>query len=166
MKSPKSISILLFVLVISTFAKQAEALQIRQVSGHRAEESFELTESSGPWLIMCASFVGEEAEIQALTLARELRTSLRGNAGLDAFIYRHRFDFSDSLEGIGYDTTEGTRLADGSVIAKRKQMTANNAAALLAVICFRLAITLPSAKRVPSVVSYPIPSSESEKSKR
>ena len=76
---------------------------------------------------MCASFVGEEAEIQALTLARELRTSLRGNAGLDAFIYRHRFDFSDSLEGIGYDTTEGTRLADGSVIAKRKQMTANNA---------------------------------------
>ena len=127
MKSPKSIFILLFVLVISTFAKQAEALQIRQVSAHRAEKSFELTESSGPWLIMCASFVGEEAEIQALTLARELRTSLRGNAGLDAFIYRHRFDFSDSLEGIGYDTTEGTRLADGSVIAKRKQMTANNA---------------------------------------
>ena len=127
MKSPRSIFLLILVLFVSTLASQAEALQLRQNVRQRGEQPFELTESSGPWLIMCASFVGEEAEIQALALAKELRASLRGNAGLDAYIYRHRFDFSESVQGLGFDESEGTRLSDGRVIAKQKQMIANNA---------------------------------------
>ena len=124
MKFPKSLYLLVFVLLVSSWSSPAEALQR---GGQRQEKPFELTESSGPWLIMCASFVGEEAEFQALALARELRTALGGRAGLDAFIYRRSFDFSDSIQGLGYDDTEGTRLPDGRMVAKRKKMRTNNA---------------------------------------
>ena len=68
MKFLRSLYLLVFVLLIASWNSSAEALQR---GGQRQEKPFELTESSGPWLIMCASFVGEEAEFQALALARE-----------------------------------------------------------------------------------------------
>lgn len=80
----------------------------------------ELTDRCGPWLVMCASFVGEDAEIQAMELVRELRNQHR----LRAYIYRHHFDFSGNFEGVGYDPNEGQRLSNGNLAAKPPKMRA------------------------------------------
>ena len=65
-------------------------------------ESLELTESAGPWLIMCASFVGEEGAQKAKMLAHELRQHK-----LKTYIYRHSFDFSQPVQGLGWDDKPG-----------------------------------------------------------
>ncbi|MCH2178137.1 MAG: hypothetical protein MK106_04965 [Mariniblastus sp.] len=56
-----------------------------------------LAQTDGPWLIMCASFVGEQGEKQARLLAAELRQQK-----MKAYIYRHTFDFSEPVQGIGW----------------------------------------------------------------
>ena len=122
MKPERLIACALF-LFTWPLTSQVDAQNFRQVD---AQESFVLTESSGPWLIMCASFVGEEAELQATQLAQELRETFRRDPEVDAFIYRQSFDFSDSIEGLGYDESEGTRVGEVTV-AKPKRMKANNA---------------------------------------
>src|SRR5688500_18703724 len=53
------------------------------------EKDYELTESYGPWMIMCTSFTGGlNAEEQAHDLVLELREKYH----LPAFIYRKHFD--------------------------------------------------------------------------
>ena len=59
--------------------------------------SRELTVKNGPWLIMCASFSGETAEHSALALVNELRRHR-----LSAYLYRHKFDYSGSMVGLGW----------------------------------------------------------------
>ncbi|MCA9148795.1 MAG: hypothetical protein KDA92_05830 [Planctomycetales bacterium] len=61
--------------------------------------SFELTEKSGPWLIYTASFAGEGAELEAHALATELRDRYH----LSAYVHSHEFDFTDEVEGIGFN---------------------------------------------------------------
>ena len=56
---------------------------------------------TGPWLIMCASFVGEEGMAQAKRLASELR-----DKNLNAKIFSHRFDFGENIEGKGWEVYE------------------------------------------------------------
>ncbi|MEX2025924.1 MAG: hypothetical protein WEH44_01465 [Pirellulaceae bacterium] len=53
-------------------------------------ESYELTESNGPWMIMCASFAGPNAERQAHELVLELRARHK----LEAYVFKHHFDFT------------------------------------------------------------------------
>ena len=60
-------------------------------------KSYELTESCGPWMIMCTSFAGPTAEQQAHDLAIELRQTLK----LEAYTFRQTFDFTDPQEGKG-----------------------------------------------------------------
>ena len=93
--------------------KNRQAREQQQIS----ELPVELEQTTGPWLIMCASFVGEDAEVESMQLLRELR----GN-GLKAYIYRHSFDYSQTVAGIGFDSKEGTQLGNGQTIAKPKQM--------------------------------------------
>jgi hypothetical protein len=66
--------------------------------------NLELTQRSGPWLIMCTSFVGEEGLEQARRLARELREEHK----LKAYIYRHEFDFTKEVadKGVGWEVVE------------------------------------------------------------
>ena len=54
-------------------------------------KSYELTESCGPWMIMCTSFAGPTAEQQAHDLAIELRQTLK----LEAYTFRQTFDFTE-----------------------------------------------------------------------
>lgn len=60
------------------------------------EESFELTQRSGPWMIICTSFTGELAEEQALELCEELRQTHQ----LKTYIYRQQFEHSQPIPGI------------------------------------------------------------------
>jgi hypothetical protein len=57
-------------------------------------KAYELTESNGPWLVMCTSFAGPTAEQQAHDLVLELRQRYR----LEAYSFRQTFDFSQPDE--------------------------------------------------------------------
>lgn len=63
------------------------------------DKSYELTASDGPWLILCASFAGPQAEQQAQELVMDLRTNLK----IEAFTFRQHFDFTKPEEGLGLD---------------------------------------------------------------
>jgi hypothetical protein len=82
------------------------------------EESFELAQNNGPWLIMCASFVGERGEVQAQKLVEELRGSYK----LEAYIYRHTFDHSDTIHAIGWEPPK-----NNDIVPVPKQLKAAHA---------------------------------------
>ena len=67
--------------------------------GSKAAAGFELTEKAGPWLIYSASFAGEGAENEAIALATELRDRFH----LNAYVHSHEFDFTEEVDGIGYN---------------------------------------------------------------
>ncbi|HEX4145735.1 MAG TPA: hypothetical protein VHY91_19675 [Pirellulales bacterium] len=70
------------------------------------DENHQLTDTSGPWLIMAATFTGDGAEDQARQLARELRKELKQNA----YTYQKKFDFSKPMEGRGVDRQGGPQM--------------------------------------------------------
>ncbi len=79
----------------STIAQAQLRLPFRQGDQKRAaDSSYQLTQEHGPWLIMCASFTGELGMQQA----RQLVEELRGHE-LSAYLYRHSFDHSNSIQG-------------------------------------------------------------------
>lgn len=59
-------------------------------------KSYELTEQNGPWMILAASFAGDNAEQQARQLVLELRQQR-----MAAYTHRKRYDFSQSVQGLG-----------------------------------------------------------------
>jgi len=97
----------LFLVALSFVAQDANA-QLRLPFGKsKAAESREqlpvnLSQSSGPWLIMCASFVGEDGQQQARRLVSELREKHR----LNAYIYSHEFNFGSDVanRGLAYSS--------------------------------------------------------------
>jgi hypothetical protein len=78
-----------------------------------AETDFSLTDRHGPWMIMCTSFVDKieddgqttTGEAQAEALVRELRSKHR----LNAYIFRQRFDFSQTEKGLGVNRFGGDK---------------------------------------------------------
>jgi hypothetical protein len=58
-----------------------------------------LKDQHGPWLILAASFEGEDAEAKATELANELR----GNYKLLAYVLPKRFDYTKPVLGAGFD---------------------------------------------------------------
>ena len=58
--------------------------------GRRRKRIISSPNTSGPWLIMAATFTGDGAEDQARQLVRELRKELKQNA----YTYQKKFDFS------------------------------------------------------------------------
>jgi hypothetical protein len=81
---------------------QKQATPVRTVA---AEVDYSLTERHGPWLIMCTSFTGEQGEAQANELVKELRSRYR----LQAFVFRHHFDYSGTVEGLGMNKFGGAK---------------------------------------------------------
>jgi len=77
------------LIVVSLLGVDANAQRFRLPFGNNKTqttlESVELTQKSGPWLIMCASFSGKNGHQQAFRLAQELRQSLR----LNTYVYQH-----------------------------------------------------------------------------
>jgi hypothetical protein len=65
---------------------------------------YTLTDQHGPWLILAASFSGEEGESQA----RDLVLELRSRFGLPAYYYRMMFKQGDLNPGRGIDQYGGT----------------------------------------------------------
>jgi hypothetical protein len=64
-----------------------------------AAEDIPLKENHGPWLVMCASFIGDAGEAQALALIEELRNSYK----LNAYLYRKEFDYSEKIIMAGWE---------------------------------------------------------------
>lgn len=96
-------STLTFSLCINVAVAQKFKLPFRSSAANSArDDRMELNQGDGPWLIMCASFVGDEGKVQAENLARELREKYR----LKAFTYKHEFNYSDTIEGIGWEVVE------------------------------------------------------------
>lgn len=86
-------------------------------SNSQAQTSRELTIKNGPWLIMCTSFSGENAEQSAMQLANELRRHK-----LNTYLYRHSFDYSGTVTGLGWQKPD----QDGHFNQKPIQMKTAN----------------------------------------
>ncbi|MGI9517712.1 MAG: hypothetical protein ACR2NP_11745 [Pirellulaceae bacterium] len=102
MLAKKQWILLMGLAVAMAWATVAEAqlrMPFRQGSQKQAAETTQqLTQEHGPWLIMCASFTGELGTQQARQLADELNSTLRGH-NLRAYLYQHRFDHSELVQG-------------------------------------------------------------------
>lgn len=61
--------------------------------------SFPLHDQHGPWMIMCITFRGEQAETQARELVHELRSMHK----LNAYTHRQNWDFTQGTIGRGVD---------------------------------------------------------------
>lgn len=92
------------------FRKAAPPVRTASAS---TEIDFSLSERHGPWMIMCTSFVDKieddgqttTGEAQAEALVRELRSKNR----LNAYIFRQRFDFSQTEVGLGVNKFGGEK---------------------------------------------------------
>ena len=58
-----------------------------------------LTDRQGPWLIYAASFLGESGQRQAHRLGLELRSKHK----LNAYVYKQKFDYGNTVNGLGVD---------------------------------------------------------------
>ncbi|MDG2012584.1 MAG: hypothetical protein P8J33_03715 [Pirellulaceae bacterium] len=94
--------IAIVLVTCTTLATIAEAqLKMpfkRRASTAATSQSLELTQTAGPWLIMCASFNGEQGLQQAIQLSNELRN----DHGMNAYVYRHQFNHSEKVQGSGW----------------------------------------------------------------
>jgi hypothetical protein len=61
--------------------------------------SYRLTRDQGPWLILTATFSGENADRQAHELVLELRSRFK----LTAYLHEQTYDFTQPVEGMGFD---------------------------------------------------------------
>ncbi len=109
MKSAKLVLALLITFSVIAQHQDANAQRLKLPFGKSKAESKEqmpvdLSQNSGPWLIMCASFTGEDGRQQARRLVEELRTKHR----LNAYVYSHEFDFGDDVanRGLAYSSKQ------------------------------------------------------------
>ncbi len=79
----------------------------------------ELNESAGPWMVMCASFIGETARVDAERLASELQQQ-----GLRAYTYQKKFELPETVDGIFYSENRDDvmQTADGQLIPMKQKM--------------------------------------------
>ncbi len=87
-------------LTNSAVAQQAisKLLPFRQVGADR-NKTYTLTEQNGPWMILAASFSGDNAEHDARKLVLELRERFR----IPAYTHSKRYDYSQPVKGLGLD---------------------------------------------------------------
>lgn len=89
----RNCSIIAVILMAFAFASTQSALaQLPFRKSKTNAKSFELTDSVGPWLIMCYSFSGDDGLQQAQRLAAELREHK-----LNAYTYTHQFDLTSKI---------------------------------------------------------------------
>jgi hypothetical protein len=75
---------------------------------------YDLTKDHGPWMILAASFSGESAEQQAHELVLELRREFQ----LPAYVHRQTYDFTQPVQGKGFDETGRPRQMKYNTAAK------------------------------------------------
>jgi hypothetical protein len=91
----------------------------RRVNHEAQEQGLQLEMTHGPWLIMCASFIGEGRH-QAEALCRELRSK-----GLEAYLYEHSFDYTQEIQGLGYSVKRTEGLVEQFDLEPAKMRAAN-----------------------------------------
>ena len=91
----------------------------RQSKTERASK--DLTVKDGPWLIMCTSFTGDDAEQKARLLANELQKQR-----LTTYLYRQTFDHSLTTTGVGWQVPKSVRPLANSVGEIPKDIKLNN----------------------------------------
>lgn len=109
-----ALTILLTGLLVETNAVAQPIRLFGSSQGKKAK--LNLTQDSGPWLIMCASFDGEDGRQQAINLANELRTKHRFNA----YVYRQHFDFASNIANRGKGYQKPT--AGGQANLRQREM--------------------------------------------
>ena len=62
-------------------------------------KSYTLTENQGPWVILAASFMQEDADEQAHNLVLELRKRFK----MKAYVHHRDYDFTKRETGLGLD---------------------------------------------------------------
>ena len=93
------LSIILVTSCASVEAKSPFSFVTFKRSKEVARSSQLLTEDNGPWMIFVASFAGETAEREA----RELVKKLRDDFHLNAYLHKKRYDFTEAVQGKGFD---------------------------------------------------------------
>lgn len=63
------------------------------------DKDYPLTEDKGPWLILCSTFLGKDAEAQAKQLVLELRRDYK----VAAYIHEQKLDLGGTVTGRGLD---------------------------------------------------------------
>jgi len=63
------------------------------------DKEYPLTEDKGPWLILCSTFIGKDAETQAKQLVVELRRDYK----VAAYIHEQKLDLGGTVTGRGLD---------------------------------------------------------------
>lgn len=97
-----SFGLVLLTLVADPFVASAQiSLPFTRKVEWNQDGDYRLRQDHGPWLIMCASFLGEGGEQQAWDLVRELRQDFN----LPAYVYHRQFDYSGTVEGKGWQLT-------------------------------------------------------------
>lgn len=109
---------LLMLLISFLISTESEAQKFKNPFKRKPKNnssSSDLTAKNGPWLIMCTSFSGEDAEYNARLLANYL-TRHR----LTTYIYRQTFDYSGSMTGVGYQPPRSVDklVADGEILTR------------------------------------------------
>ncbi|MCA9269566.1 MAG: hypothetical protein KDA41_13890 [Planctomycetales bacterium] len=73
-------------------------LNIRSVEADPGK-AYWLTENNGPWLVLAATFAGQDAEQDA----HELVIELRRRFGIEAYMHKQHYDYSQQVQGLGVD---------------------------------------------------------------
>ena len=84
------------------------------------QNSIEISQTNGPWVVMCASFVGAGGLEQAKALVQELRDEFK----LNAYLHVKTFDYSNRITGIGW---EKYQREDGTEAIRTPRMKAAHA---------------------------------------
>ena len=118
-RSPLKLKLTALTILIAAFAFEpttfAQPIRFMGRSRNKAAK-LNLTQDAGPWLIMCASFDGEDGRQQAINLANELRTKHDFNS----YVYRQHFDFASQIGNLGKGYQKPTK--GGSANLRQRQM--------------------------------------------
>ena len=117
-KSTLKLKLTAFTILIAALTFESTTFaQVRFMGRSNAKTAkLNLTQDAGPWLIMCASFDGEDGRQQAINLANELRTK----HGFNAYVYRQHFDFASEIPNHGKGYRKPT--AGGAANLRQREM--------------------------------------------
>lgn len=114
MKVRNCLVVAIAMLAIAFASNQDAAAQVPGLfrTAKNSAKSMELTETAGPWLIMCYSFSGDSGPQEAARLASELREDHK----LEAYTYTHRFDLTPRIAGKQLPIRQYVRDASGNEV--------------------------------------------------
>lgn len=110
------VSVVICLALFDVCTGQQLSLPFRRGVEADKDKTYWLTEHEGPWLIMCASFAGENAIYQAKDLVHELRSK----HNLKAYVFKKNIDFPDTVPGAGMGTVK--IVGDGQILARSPEM--------------------------------------------